>query len=845
MKASWDFIVKTAIRDSRKHRAKLFMFMSSIILGIAALVAINSFNYNLVDDINRQAATLLGADMVASSNKKLEPHISRVLDSLDADRSSELELFSMALLPKTDETQFVRLKGIAGDFPFYGKLKTIPESAAQEYKNKRGALAEEGLLLQYELEVGDSIKLGNIMFPIIGRLQNAFGSAGIGASFAPSIYISQEQLGLTNLVRPGSLVNYSHFFQFPDEFDVQTWKKSRRKLFRDDQVRIETIQDRKENLNEAFNSLNYFLNLVALVSLLLGCIGVASSVFIYVRTKIPSIAILRCLGIRGRDALWIYLLQIVGLGFISVLIGVALGTLIQVILPILLSDILPLKVETAISWKAIAEGTIIGLVITILFALLPLLGIRRISPLRTLRSSFEEDVKSRDYLILLIYGLICFSIFGFLWQMTGDWMTALLFIIGLSVAFLALWLVSKFVIWFVRKFIPRNWNFVWRQGMSNLFRPNNQTQTLLISIGLGTAVLSTLFVIQGLLLTNVSSMDAGNQPNTILYGIESSQKDDLAKMTKSFDLPLIQQVPIVTMKMEEWKGRTKAEWMADSTAKVSRWAANRELRVTYRDTLEGTEKLLEGQLSGPYKSNQDSIFVSLGESYAEGLDVGIGDEIIYNVQGTRIKTYVGSLREIDFKNMQARFFIVFPTGVLEEAPQFQVLVTKTPSVAKTAEYRRAVVKAFPNVSVVDLGMILDTLNDILAKVSYVIKFMAGFSILTGLIVLISSLLLSKFQRVKESVLLRTIGASRKQIIMINFVEYFLLGGLSALTGILLSLVGSFLVAKYQLQLDYNIQWLPIFTVFFIVTGLTVIIGLLNSREVLNKPPLEVLRNELS
>jgi putative ABC transport system permease protein len=357
-------------------------------------------------------------------------------------------------------------------------------------------------------------------------------------------------------------------------------------------------------------------------------------------------------------------------------------------------------------------------------------------------------------------------------------------------------------------------------------------------------VLTTLFIIQGLLLNNVQQMDAGNQPNMILYGIESAQKDALAELTSEYEMPVIQQVPIVTMRLVEWKGKSKSEWLADSTRKARGWAIHREARVTYRDTLDTNEEVIAGDFIGARKSPGDSIFISLAEGYAEGLDVGIGDELVFNVQGTRLKTYVTSLRKIDFANMNARFFIVFPTGVLEKAPQFQVLVTKSPDTRTTARYRSEVVKTFPNVSVVDLGMILETLGEILNKVSYIIKFMAAFSILTGLIVLISSLLLSKFQRIQESVLLRTLGASRKQVYRINATEYAFLGALSAATGIIISLMGSYLLAKFQLELAFKIQWWPIILVFVIVVLLTVMIGLLNSREVVNKAPLEILRKEV-
>ena len=484
-----------------------------------------------------------------------------------------------------------------------------------------------------------------------------------------------------------------------------------------------------------------------------------------------------------------------------------------------------------------------GVIITSLFSLIPLVGIRKISPLRTLRSSFDEDVRPRDPLQWIVLAAILVSVFLFLWSMMKDVGTGAAFTVGLLVAFLIFFLASKFIIWAVRRFVPRHWNFVFRQGLSNLYRPNNQTQTLLVSLGLGTAVLTTLFVIQGLILKNVSMMDAGNQPNVILYGIERDQMEGLSAMTTEFDLPVIEQVPIVTMKIAGWKGRSKAEWVADTTNTARRWAYNREARVTFQDSLGENDKLVKGTYTG-YIAPGDSVFISMEDGFAGDMDLALGDEIEFDVQGARITTYLGSTREVDFANMRTRFFIMFPTGVLEDAPQFQVLVSKSPNVETTARYRSAVVKAFPNVSVIDLSSILETLNGILAKVSYIVKFMAAFSILTGLVVLISSLFLSKFQRIKESVLLRTLGASRRQIFRINATEYLVLGSLSALTGIAIAIASSYLIAKWQLEIDFSLSWTPIFLVFLFIVGLTVIIGLFNSREVVNKPPLEVLRKEI-
>ncbi|MGK0316399.1 MAG: putative ABC transport system permease protein [Saprospiraceae bacterium] len=836
---NWSLIIKTAIRDSRKDRSKLLLFMSSIILGVAALVAINSFNDNLVRDIENQSKSLLGADMTVGGNRPLAENLVASLDSLSTERTSELELFSMAYLPSKNESQFVRLKGLTGNFPYYGKLVTEPVDAASTYKSELAALVDDGMMLQYGLEVGDSIKLGEVMFPITGRLMNSFGSVDAGASFAPSVYIGGQNIEATNLIQPGSLVNYKEYVKVYKDIDLDDWEDVRRKRFRNEAQRITTVEDQRQNLQEAFSNLNNFLNIVALISLLLACIGVASSVLIYVKTKVQSIAILRCLGMKSEEAFMVYFIQIISLGTLSVILGVALGSIIQVILPLVLQGFLPYEVNMSISPSAMIKGFVMGVLITSLFALGPLLGIRRVTPLRTLRVS--DDVQQRDPLQWLIYGLIFITITGFLYTLTDSLLDAIVFSLGILAAFLILYGVAKSVTWAVRKFFPSSASFVVRQGLSNLYRPNNQTLTLIVSIGLGTGILTLLFILQGLILNNVEDMGVGNQPNMIVFGIEADQKEEIEDLTKSFEMPIIQHVPVVTMELAAWKGKAKKDWLSDTTRTSRRWAINREARVSYQEKMPVDDVLLEGTYTGVHEEG-DSILISLSERYSDGLDVEVGDELVWNVQGAMITTYVGSIRKINFRKMESRFFILFPTGVLEDAPQFLILVTKSPEKQTTADFRNAVVKSMPNASVIDLGSILVTLNDIITKVSYVIKFMAGFSILIGLIVLISSLFLSKFQRIRESVLLRTLGAVENKIYRINAVEYASLGILSALTGISLAVLGSYLLAKFVFELDFNLSWWPIFGIFIFIVALTVIIGLWNSRDVVKRSPLEILRN---
>ncbi|RZK54863.1 MAG: FtsX-like permease family protein, partial [Pedobacter sp.] len=308
------------------------------------------------------------------------------------------------------------------------------------------------------------------------------------------------------------------------------------------------------------------------------------------------------------------------------------------------------------------------------------------------------------------------------------------------------------------------------------------------------------------------------------------------KLTKSYKLPLMNQVPVITMRIEQINGKTLAKDTSNNNA------FRGEIRATFQDSLTAAEKIIDGEWTG--KTEKDApVYISLEQGYAKRLKVKLKDKIVFNVQGMLIPTVVGSFREVNWGRMQTNFRVVFPTGVLEDAPQFHVLMTRVPSKEVSAKYQGAVVRQFPNVSVIDLDLVLELVDELLSKIGFVIRFMAGFSMATGWIVLLSAVLTSKNQRIKESILLRTLGASGKQVLIINAIEYFFLGVLAAGAGLILALSGSWLLAKYSFDATFSPPLIPILVLFSIVVGLVVITGVLSTRNVLNQPPLKILRNE--
>jgi putative ABC transport system permease protein len=835
----FNWIIKMAFRDFRKNISRLLLFVSSIVVGIAALVAISSFGENLTKDIDNQAKELLGADLVLENRN---PIGDQPIDSLATQTAAEVNFASMVAFPKTGASRLTQVRALEGAFPFYGILETIPVEGESDFRTGgKKALVEKTLMAQFNAEVGDQIKVGEVEFEIVGELQKVPGQTGITATVAPAVYIPMGYLEETGLVQYGSRVEYNRYFQFADGTDVEKLIEPYQDQWEIDRVDADTVEDRKRSTGRSFGNLSNFLSLVAFIALLLGCVGVASAVNVFVKEKLASVAVLRCLGVSSRDVLFIYLTEIKIMGLVGAILGAALGTLLQFILPAVFADFLPVEVTVGISWLSVGFGVLTGLFVSVLFALLPLLKVRNVSPMATLRPETADSTLLKDPLRwLVIVGILLF-VWGFSFYLLGSMMMALGFAAFVVFAFGILWGVGQLIMWAVRKFLPISLRYSVRQALANLYRPNNQTISLIATIGLGTAMISTLFFLQNQLLAEAKFADKEDQPNMLMFDIQTAQLDDVKGKLLDRNLRIMQEVPIVTMQLNEINGIDKKEnEELPEEEDYSRWLYNREFRVTYRDTLISSETLTDGELI-PVGAKGDSIFVSFEKGFAEGNGLKIGDEVEFNVQGRPIKTYIGSLRDVKFNQVSTNFLVLFPGGVLDQAPKFHVLITKTKNDREAADVQAEVVRAFPNISVINLGTIVETLEDILGKISFVIQFMAFFSIATGILVLISSLIISKYQRMRESILLRTLGADSGTVSKINTLEYFFLGSLASLSGILLSFLATWLLSAFVFEMEFRPAWGAGLILYLVITGLTIVLGWLNGRRIINQPPMEILR----
>ncbi|MCG8305932.1 MAG: FtsX-like permease family protein [Cytophagales bacterium] len=840
-KSRW--IWRLAYKDARKNFSRLFLFISSIVIGIAALVAIDSFNFNLQNDINNQAKELLGADLaIDSRGKKFENSFVSTLDSIDAKFARDARFASMVYFPERGGTRLIQVIAMEGDFPFYGDIVTTEGSDVGLFRRGKSVLIDESLAIQYNVSINDSLKLGKGTFAISGFVTSFPGNTDISATIAPVVYLPYERLDETGLIQYGSRVNYHKYLRLNtgSTEDVVALLEPR---FEQYGYGYDTVESKREDLGQGFSNLYKFFNLLSFVALILGCIGVASSVYIYVKEKKYSAAVLRCLGASGWQIFYIFFIQIVLLGIIGSVLGVIHGVLVQYILPLIIRDFIPIEVSIQISWLAAGKGLLVGLIISTLFSVLPLVNIRFIPPLIILRATIEK-IKHKSKLRYFVFSLITVFPWLFAVNQTDSLLYGSIFFGALLIAFGLLWFVSKVLIYLVRRYFPAHLSFIWRQSLANLFRPNNQTVVLVVVIGLGAFLVSTMTLIQNSLLGQVEFAGKGERSNTVLFDIQPYQKNQVVHLVNEYGIQIQQLVPIITMRVNSVRDSAVSRIQADTSSHVRNWALTREYRVTYRDSLISSEKIIDGEFNYKSETESDSIFISVSEGLQRGMRLNLKDEITWNVQGISVRTYVGSIRKVDWRRVQTNFMVVFPKGVLESAPQFFVLVSKIDDPQISATFQQDLVKKFPNVSAIDLTLILNTLDHIFDKIALVIRFMALFSILTGLLVLSGAVINSKYARLKENVLLRTLGAVQKQLLQMTIIEYSYLGVFAGLSGSLLALLAAWALSIFFFEILFFPDFISLAAIWILVTLLTVFVGWINTKSILNKSPLEVLRKEV-
>jgi len=896
-------LLRLAWRESRTARRRLALYMSSIALGVAALVAIDSFAGNVTRSIREQSRALLGGDLQLSSRAEFPAVVDSLIDSLTQAgvASARVTTFaSMALVERSGGTRLVQVRAVTDGYPFYGTIETSPANRwSTAHGDEPVVFVDPSLLISLDAEVGDSLRLGNQTFRIAAALGNVPGDAGITAVIGPRVFVSARWLDAMGLLQFGARAEYDAVLRLPTEAattrdgtiaarvlrrridprsaDRDASEEERERAAGalgggerlDDtvgvtpagaesaessvapRVRVRTVADTERDFTEAVAQLANFLSVIGLIALLLGGIGVASGIHAFVVSKIDTVAVLRCLGASSRQVLTLYVLQAAVMGLAGAAAGTALGVAIQFALPGLVSDVLPLDVSPMLEPRAIAMGLGIGVWVALVFALRPLLALRRVSPLQALRRATDEAAvpsEWRDPARLTVDALLLASIVGIAISRTGDATSGLAVTAGILVAVLVLWISATLLITAARRTVRAGWPFAMRQGVANLYRPANQTRAVTLALGFGAFLLSTVYLVQSNLLRRFEVAEETSAGNLLFFDVQDDQVEAISNLVLAGNHRIVERTPIVTMRVASVNGRSAQALMNDTTVDRPRWVLRREFRSSYRDALTPSEELLRGTWTddaaarerrrgptGPYE-------VSLEEGVAQDLMVALGDTVVWDVQGVRVPSVVTSIRKVNWARFETNFFAVFAPEALREAPQQFVLIANVADPATLAAVQRDAVRAFPNVSSLDLSVIRNTIGEIVGRVTVAVRFLGIFCLAIGVPVLFSAVAATRRARLREGVLLRTLGASRALVQRVLFAEYAALGVLGAFTGMMLSFGGAWALMHWVFKDSFVPAWAAAAAIMGAMVLLTVGIGLLTSRDVHRATPMAALRD---
>jgi putative ABC transport system permease protein len=617
-------------------------------------------------------------------------------------------------------------------------------------------------------------------------------------------------------------------------------------------VRVRTVADTERDFTESVARLADFLSIIGLIALLLGGIGVASGVNAFVSAKIDTVAVLRCLGATSRQVLALYVVQSAAMGLVGAIAGTLLGVAVQFLLPGVVSDFLPIDVELALEPRPLVLGLATGVWVSLVFAMRPLLALRRVSPLQAIRREMDSTAlpsEWNDPARLTVDALLVGSIIGIVVSRIGSVRQGLYISAAIGGAVLVLWIAATLLIAAARRSTRPSWPFELRQGIANLHRPANQTRAVTLALGFGAFLLSTVYLVQANLLSRVQATSAGSAGNLLFFDVQDDQAAPLDSLLRARQHPIVQQTPVVTMRIDALNGRSVSALMADTSARRAGWALRREYRSTYRDSIVGSEVLVAGTWfadsatrAKARTANPDAPFeVSLEQNLATDLGVVLGDTVTWNVQGVPITTVVTSFRTVNFARFEANFFVVFAPEALRRAPQQFIVVANVPAGPAIAAVQRDIVRRFPNISSVDLTLVRQTIGAIVDKVTLAIRFLGLFSLAMGIPVLFSAVAATRRARLREGVLLRTLGASRAQVARVLLAEYGALGALGALTGMVLAFAGAWGLTRFVFKDPFDPAVGPTVVIAAGMLLLTMAIGLLTSRDVYKETPMAAIR----
>jgi putative ABC transport system permease protein len=847
-----------AISETRRARGTLLFCVLSVAIGALAVSSIRSVTESFEASLSGQARQILGADLVLEANRPLDGEVARALgDELSASgaRAADSTRFYSMLARVGDSpgatpakaTSLVRVRALSDGFPFYGGIETLPPGQLEHLGDAPSVLVDPGVMRELGLAPGSQVRLGELTATVLGEFVKLAGSPAAEFSLAPYLYVHQRFLPATGLLKTGSRVTYERLFALPEGVSPDAVKDRYWDRASGENLELKTYRESAANVQRFLARVSRFLTLVGLITLFLGALGVGSAFHAFIRQKLDHAAILRCVGARPRDVLLVYGLLAGMIACLGSALGAGLGALVPGLLVRVIERLgqgyLPAELDLRPSLSALLHGFGAGLWSALVFTLVPLSGVALVAPLRALGRDVSGLGKPAlvRWISALGFGSALFVVLVIAVAETRSLGVGLWFLAAIVLCLLSLSGLAYAGVWLARRLGPRLRGYHLRQGIANLQRPANQTRAVVIAVGSGFFLLSTILILRDSLERTLAIEARADLPTLFAIDIQSEQHDGVQSLLLRYGAEDVDMSPMVAARIHALNGQPIERAQVERHAGRRTWEdrmRTREYFLSYRESLLPSESLTAGHFWWGRPATQEA---SLDADLASGLGVALGDTLTLDIQGLPLDARVTSFREIRWQAMRPNAMILLSPGEIEQAPKMYVAAARVEDRSARYELQKALVASYPNISVVDVSETAAAVLSIVSRIGTVFAVVGLLATITGAIILAGAISAGRYARQRETTLLRVLGASRSDLRRILIAEYMGLALLGTLGGWLLAEVINRLLLPRWFETSAHVPYSLLIPLAAGTVLLNTLVGMLVGRRVSQQAPLALLR----
>jgi len=828
-------VLRGAWRESRGSGPRLVFFIACLALGVAAITGVSGLVDALEQALVAQSRELLGADVSIQSRRPIDEQLDAFL-AFDAERERAQARETPTLVALGARSKLVELKAVSANFPFYGRIVLEPEGRLGEVLDQWSCAVAPELANELGARLGDELSIGGKPFRVAALVRDEPGRLDIGFTLGPRVFVTLEGLARTGLEQFGSRMRYRELYRLPSSPDERRIAQLEREVNEGLEdaayLRIESHREAQPTVRRSLRQVESYLGLVALLSLVLGGVGVAQIVRAWVASRTQAVAVLRVLGARPREVLAMYLAHVALLALVGSLLGAFTGSFAPHLVARLAADLLPSGFELSWSPLAVLRGLALGVGIALVFSTPPLTAVWSVSPARVLRTDVEPLPAPRA----IAWGaalLVALGLFAAAWMQSRELPVAAGFTAALALLAGALSLGARALTRLAASVPRERLNPYLRNGIAALARPGIGVVGATVALGFGVLVITLMALVER--LRNALPADA---PSVFLLDVQPDQRESVRELATREGAVKYTDVPVLTARLASINGvsvRALAPGRAEAKGR-EQWVLTREQRLTWSDALPADNRVVAGELW----NDPQRLELSVEQDFAEDLGVGVGDRLAFDVQGVEIEFVVTSLRTVEWESFGINFFLMAEPGALDHAPH-SLLAALRLEPAQEAALQLELARSAPNVTPIGVRAILEKVLAVLSKLATAVRVLGLFTILTGLVILAGVASTSAVHRGREVALLKTLGLTRAGVVTLFGIEFALVGLVAGAIGAAAAFALAWVFLERVVELGAELPWAALPAATLATALASALCGVAANLRALASRPIESLR----